>query len=211
MEQIITDFVVAFLASIPALFVALFFDRLRMPKLLIFANEEANADNTYPPGSGAHENERWKFFRVRVTNKPFPWLLRWIPRYAAENCRAQVHFSKIGDDQKSFTMLGRWSSTPELVYISSDPALKVLYPDPVTIPVNESESMDVVAKFEKEGDAWGWNNAAYFNNWRTPAYKLDRGKYRVKITVSTQNGASFVGNFELQVTEKIEDIIFRSV
>lgn len=180
-----------------------------MPKLKIVTDEDANADNTYPLGSGAHANERWKFFRIRVINQPFPWLLKWIPRYAAENCRAQVYFSKVGDEKKNFSMLGRWSSTPELAHISSDPALKVLYPDPVTIPVSGSELMDIVAKFENEGDAWGWNNAAYFNNWRTPIYKLERGKYRVKVTVSTQNGSSFVGNFELQVTDKIEDITFR--
>jgi len=208
MKQFVIDFTVAFVASVPALFVALFFDRLRMPKLKIITDENANADNTYSPGSGAHAGERWKFFRVRVINLPFPWLLRWIPRYAAENCRAQISFTKVGDEKKSFSMLGRWSSTPELVYISNDPALKVLYPDPVTIPVNESELIDIVAKFENEKDAWGWNNASYFNNWRTPAYKLERGKYLVKVTVSTQGGSSFVNNFGLQITDKIEDISF---
>jgi hypothetical protein len=208
MKQILVDFLVAFLASIPALFVALFFDRLRLPKLKVVTGEDANADNTYSAPS-AHANERWKFFRVRVINQPFPLLFRWIPRYAAENCRAKVQFAKIGDEQKSFSMLSRWSSTPELPHITNDAIVKILHPDPVTIPVNESELMDIATKYENEKEAYGWNNESYFNNWRTPTYKLERGKYRVRVTVSTQNGSSFIGDFELQVADKIEDTIFK--
>jgi hypothetical protein len=102
-------------------------------------------------------------------------------------------------------MDGRWASTPELPHISSDVILKLLRPDPVTISVGESEYLDVITKYEKDKEAYGWNNAAYFNNWRTPNYKLERGQYLVKISISTQNGVTFSQKFSLQIADKIED------
>ena len=192
---------IAFIGSIPALFLTLWFDRLRMPKLEINAEESANADNTYPSKNG----ERWKFFRVSVKNKPFPLFSRIILRQTAENCRSKIEFSKIGSESESFSMIGRWSSTPELPYISTDATLKLLYPDPVTIPVNSKEFLDVVTKYDRDFEAYGWNNEAYVHNWRTPQYKLSRGSYIVKVTISTQNGVTFNNTFKLVVSDKIED------
>jgi len=113
-----------------------------MPKLKIIASEEANADNTYQQPN-AHAGERWKFFRVLVKNKPFIQPFRWIPRQTAENCRAKIEFSKIGTENFGFSMSGRWVSTPEIPHIPNDAILKLLYPDPVTIPVDEKEFLDV--------------------------------------------------------------------
>jgi hypothetical protein len=108
-------------------------------------------------------------------------------------------------------MLGRWSSSPELPFIPAQAVLKLFHPDPVTIPVNEKETLDVIAKYENEKEAYGWNNEAYFNNWRTPNYKLERGKYRVKISIATQNGVTFAENFELSISDKIEDTYLKKV
>ena len=165
---------IAFVGSIPALLFALWVERQRMPKLKILASEEANADNTYQTPN-AHAGQRWKFFRVLVENKPFLFPFSWIPRQTAENCRAKIEFSKIGTEYSSFSMSGRWASTPEIPHVPNDAILKLLYPDPVTIPVGEKEYLDVITKYEKDAEAYGWNNEAYFHNWRTPNYKLERG------------------------------------
>ena len=202
--------VISFIGSIPALFFALWVEKQRMPKLDIIATEEANADNTFR-GSHPHTGERWKFFRVLVKNKPFIFPFRWIPRQTAENCRAKIEFSKIGSENFNFSMMGRWASTPEMPYIQEDAILKVFSPDPVTIIVNDKEYLDVVAKHENDKEAFGWNNEAYFNNWRTPMYKLERGKYIVKISIATQNGTTFMQRFELLVSDRIEDMILKNL
>ena len=204
MDDLLVQFLISIIASIPALFFALWVERQRMPNLKITTTEEANADNTYQ-SPNPHAGQRWKFFRVAVENVPFRHPFRWIPRQTAENCRAKIEFSKLGAEKFSCSMNGRWSSTPEIPYIPHDAVLKLLSPDPVIIPVGEKEYLDVIAKYEKDKEAYGWNNEAYFHNWRTPSYKLERGKYLIKITIATQNGKSFVRSFELQISDKIED------
>ena len=195
--NILVELLIAFIGSIPALLFALWIDKQRMPKLEIVASEEANTDSKYA-------GVRWKFFRVIVKNKPLPKPFSWIPRQTAENCRGKIEFLKIGTEKSGFSMLGRWASSPELPFIP-DARVKLFHPDPVTIPVNEKETLDVITKCENDKEAYGWNNEAYFNNWRTPEYKLERGKYRVKISIATQNGLTFAENFELSISDKIED------
>ncbi len=208
--NILIELLIAFVGSIPALLFALWIDKQRMPKLEIIASEEANADVTYTQPN-LHAGERWKFFRVTVKNKPFTRPFSWIPRQTAENCNAKIEFSEIGTNQSGFSMLGRWASSPELPFIPAQAVLKLFHPDPVTIPVNEKETLDVIAKYENDKEAYGWNNEAYFNNWRTPKYKLERGKYRVKISIATQNGVTFAENFELSISDKIEDTHLKNV
>lgn len=210
MDNFYIQLLISFIGSIPALFLALWAERQRMPKIRIVASEKANADNTYAPPN-ARAGERWKFFRVSVENDPFSWPFSWIPRQTAENCRAKIEFSKIGPDHVGFSMDGRWASTPELPHISNDVILKLFNPDPVTIPVGEMEYLDVITKYEGDKEAYGWNNAAYFNNWRTPSHKLERGKYTVKVSISTQNGVTFSQKFSLQVADKIEDTHLESL
>lgn len=210
MENFFIQLVISFIGSIPALFFALWVERQRMPKLEIIASEEANADNTYEvpnPRAG----ERWKFFRVLVINKPFIFPFSWIPRQTAENCRAKIEFSKIGSEKLNFSIMGRWASTPEIPYIQNDVVLKILNPDPVTITVNGKEYLDVLTKYENDKEAYGWNNEAYFNKWRTPNYKLERGKYAVRITITTQNGKTFAKRFELSISDKIEDTYLKNL
>lgn len=210
MDNFWTQLLISFIGVITALLSALWIEKQRMPKLEIIASEKANADNTYQ-SSHVHAGERWKFFRVLVRNKPFISPLYWIPRQTAENCRAKIEFSKIGSKHQNFSIVGRWASTPELSYIPNDAILKLLHPDPVTIPVNEKEFLDIITKHESDKEAYGWNNEAYLHNWRTPDYKLEKGKYLIKINISTQNGITFSDKFELSVSDKIEDTYLKNL
>jgi len=168
--NILISFVVSLIASSLAVVLALIIDRKRLPKLVITTSEETNVDRIYPE-SNVDAVGRWETFRVAVKNKPFTKPFHWIPRQTAENCRAQIEFSKL-DDSFLFSMKGRWASTPELSYISKDAILsKLFHPDPVTIPVNEQEYLDIIIKNENYKEAYGWNNEAYFHKWRTPHYK----------------------------------------
>lgn len=194
------SFIISFISSIFAVGIALYIERKRMPLLRITASDQANVDNTYK------DRGRWKFFRVLVINKPFPKILNWIPRQTAENCRAKVEFYDLNKNQL-FGFNGRWASTPELPQLEHDHLLKLLYPDPVTIPVGDSEYLDIIVKYENDSEAYGWNNEAYIHDWRTPHYKLDCGRYLVKVTINTQNGLSFNSWFRLNIEEKIKDTV----
>jgi len=210
MKNFFIQLIISFIGSIPALFFALWVEKRRMPKLKMIASEEVNTDNTYQ-SPHLHAGERWKFFRVLVRNKAFAFPFRWIPRQTAENCRAKIEFSEIGSEQRNFSMIGRWTSTPELPHIPNDAILKLFHPDPVTIPINGKEYLDIITKYENDKEAYGWNNNAYLHNWRTPNYKLERGKYTVKISIATQNGITFTQKFELSISDKIEDMYLKNL
>jgi hypothetical protein len=195
---------ISLLGGFFAVLLALWIERVRLPNIEIHATDEAHSDMTYdPPHPFAG---RWKFFRVDVGNQPLPTPFGWIPRQAAENCRAKIEFFRPAESRSIFEMRGRWASTPELAYVAdADRIVKVLHPDPVTIPANKREFLDVIVKNESDKDAYGWNNEAYLHGWRTPHYKLNPGNYRVEIHISPQNGRTVHQKFQLQVGERIED------
>lgn len=60
----------------------------------------------------------------------------------------------------------------------------------------EEEIFDVAARFDDEPDCYGWNNDAYFFEWRNPYWKLERGRYLVKVKI-VSSGQKCVGIFRL--------------
>ena len=202
------NFLISLIASLIAVLIAIWIERLRMPKLIIRASESANSDNTYrEPNPRA--NERWKFFRVEVENKKFPKLLSWIPRQTSENCRGKIEIYKKDENSPIFVYEGRWSSTPEIPHIPHEAIVKLQHPDPVTLPVGEKEIMDVFTKSETDEAAYGWNNESYFHNWRNNSYTLVPGEYTAKVKISTQNGISFDQKFQIGIRKKIEDTFIK--
>lgn len=106
-------------------------------------------------------------------------------------------------------MKGRWTDTPELAYLSpSEKIVKLLYPEPISIVAGEKQDLDVVVRQEGDPYAYGWNNEAYANEWKTAQYRLAAGTYKLRVTVNTQNGISFRHTFFLAVGENIETTFF---
>lgn len=197
-------FLFSLFASMLASAIVLIIDRQRLPVLFITTDNTANDAPTYG------ERGKWKFIRAKVMNTKMPLLLSWLPRQTAENCRAMVSFFNEANELL-FSMSGRWANTPELAFLPpNEQIIKVLYPDPVNIIAGKEEILDVVVMKEGETEAYGWNNEAYLNNWKTPKYKLPKGNYKVKIDINTQNGVSFVRTATLEVGENIETTFFRS-
>ncbi len=62
----------------------------------------------------------------------------------------------------------------------------------------ESEILDVAVRLDDEEDCYGWNTESYFciPAWRNPNWKLPRGRYLVRVTV-TSSGQKCVGTFRL--------------
>ena len=202
----IANILISFFTSLVAVLIALWIEKLRQPLLKITIGDEANHDSTYPDFS--RKSERWKFFRVKITNKKFPFLFKWIPRYTALNCSANITFVTVGSDEKTFSMSGRWASTVELAYLSPEQKMiRIFAPDPVAINPGCSELLDIFTKSERDNNAFAWNNETYLaeKKWRHPRLVLDRGKYKVVVSIQTQNGIKFSKEFLCQITDKIED------
>jgi hypothetical protein len=170
-----TTFLISLIASLFAVLIALWIEKLRMPKLIISTNNLANSDNTYT-GQRPHTGEKWKFFRVEVKNKKFPKPFSWIPRQTAQNCSGKIEFYKKEETSPIFSFAGRWSSTPEIPHIPNEAIVKLLQPDPVNIPVEEKEIMDVFVKAASDEEAYGWNNESYIHNWRNDNFILEEGE-----------------------------------
>jgi hypothetical protein len=129
-------------------------------------------------------------------------------RAPALQCRAAITFHHFDDEGDIFgrAMDGRWASTPEpapLVLPSATPPGQhlVLIPEwrAVDIYPGDSELLDVVFRADNDAECYGWNNEAYFSSpvWRNPNWKLDRGRYLVRVTVSS-SGQKCLGWFRLE-------------
>ncbi len=178
--------------------IALFFEKLKNPKLEIIANEEANQDHVY---QNVTPSGRYKFFRVMVVNKQLPKYISWlISRSTAQQLNATIRFVEI--DQ---TMKGRWASTLELAQANPLDYLKLAnFPDPITIFPGESTFLDIFVKYENDIEAYGWNNESYLHNWRTPYHKLTIGSHQIEITLSGVN-AQCKRTFTAQIQPTIDD------
>jgi hypothetical protein len=54
----------------------------------------------------------------------------------------------------------------------------------MSIPAGESEDLDIAIRCDSDAEAYGWNNQSYQPPfWKNPRWKLDKGRYRVRVTV----------------------------
>jgi len=68
--------------------------------------------------------------------------------------------------------------------------------DFVDIPPGEATLLDVVFRAKHESECYGWNNESYLHMWKTPRWKLDKGRYVVSARVKT-GGREFIQSFLL--------------
>ena len=126
----------------------------------------------------------------------------------ALQCRAAITFHYSEDEQNIFgrVMEGRWPSTPEPLPIVISPATPdaqplVLIPQSRGVDVypGESELLDIAMRADTDTECYGWNNEAYFSTplWRNPRWRLDRGRYLVRVIV-TSYGQKRIGWFRLE-------------
>lgn len=186
--SIAINFSISLIASLVAVLIALWVERIRLPKLIITASGNANDINLYPPG---HQHPgRWKFIRLQVTNKKMRGIFSWIPRYTAINCRAALVFYN-ANNNVLFSMKGRWASTPELAFMSpQDKYVKLIVPDTVSLTQSSNpETLDVIAQHAPDNIAYGWNNEVYLGpTWKNPRCRLPEGQYKLEVTIIAENG-----------------------
>lgn len=197
---------VTLIGVVLTLFFAFWIDRTKLPKLGIQLGEENHIDHQY--ANGPHAGERWKFYRVKIVNRKIPWLLnKLIRREAAINCHATITFTPEGYRSPKSIMKARWITTRELPNFNNpqDAFHKLSDPDPVTIIPGHYELMDIIVKNENDMGAFGWNNEAYYYNWRTPSYKLDPGNYVADIEITSENGINTTFGIKIVISRTIDD------
>lgn len=171
--------------------VAIFLEYMRKPRLIL---------DVVPPDdqkhSPSHPAREMRCLRVKVKNKDLPWLLRWMSRETATHCRAEVHFAFLeGAFVFAEAMIGRWSGSAEPVpmegvigdsrFLLWDPSRMALASE-ISIPAGEAENLDVVVRCDADTEAFGWNNQSYQPPlWKNPRWKLDKGRYLVRVTIRT--------------------------
>lgn len=195
--EILQQLVWAIIGGFIGAFIALWLDKFNNPVLEIIASEDANDDKIFPQGYIVPG--RWKFFRVKIKNKAIPKIFTlFFTRETAEQLHAKITFRQINE-----TMKGRWSATLELPAANPlDKERLANFPDPENVFAGEDALLDVFAKYEHDTEAYGWNNEAYLNDWRTQDYKLDPGDYDIEIEIAGLN-TKVRKNFRAHITTTI--------
>lgn len=177
---------------------------LRNPALRL-AIEDPPLDLPSPDGKNMRRN-----LRLTLRNKSLPFGTRWMQRAAAIQCRGEITFHHLNDGQEVFfhrAMAVRWVRSPEPIanqIISLDGKVQFHILDfaraatesRIDVYPGEEEVLDVAVRFDGEAECYGWNNDSYLYNWRNPNWKLPRGRYLVKVVI-TSSGRKCSGVFRL--------------
>ncbi len=201
------NFLGAFLGALLSLAISIYIEYQRKPKLS-FTIEEPPYEGTYTSAPA----KQVRFLRVQLWNQAMPSLLRWLNRDAALHCNGDIQFHHTEDGTPIFTrpMPIRWSGSDEPFSLQVAPTGTLVsifdygkysaatrrncYP-------GNKESIDVVARFDDEGECYGWSNESYIPNkgWRNIDWKLPTGRFLVTVTVYSA-GEKIVGAFKLENT-----------
>jgi hypothetical protein len=178
------------IGGIITIITAIFVENMRRPRLKLKIIEPL--DITYKNRPANHT----KYLLIGVENENLPSFVRWMSRNAALQCHGTISFHHLEDGQNVFgrAMDIRWSSAPEPVPIRIDynghhleffDHHRFQASQRIDIYPGDKNEFAAVAKFDNEQECWGWNNESYFckNTWRNDKWKLDKGRYLIKVTI----------------------------
>jgi hypothetical protein len=199
------------LGAIIAIGMTILLERLRRPKLEIQLVTPATTGDREFKGKQA---EKVRFLYLKLVNKKLRrWGRPFVTRSPALECHGHITFHHRDDGKAVFdrTMQIRWpqGGDPTLPLVTPDgyfvvDGKPVVMFDPqrlglatrVNISPGESQKFDVVARFDDEDECYGWSNDSYIEGWRNPDWKLDKGRYLVKVTIFSA-GEECSGTFYL--------------
>ena len=192
-------------------------ESIRKPKLVLRIADPVDASYTNRPAQTA------RYLGLIIENKKLPRFARWLSRNVAVRCHGIITFHHL-DGQNVFgrPMQARWSGSPEPVPIQAiaPGPLPIQIFDPVRlspelhrdIHTGESEKLDVAARFDNDVECYGWCNDNYFSSpvWRDPNWKLNPGRYLVKVIVIS-SGERCSGLFRLINDVPVSDFRLENV
>jgi len=198
--NLLKSFIGTIISGFVGAFIALWLDTFNNPDIEISITEQANTEGTYPMDKPVPGH--FKFFGLSVKNKEIPPFLpkRFFNREAAEQLDAKITFIELNK-----TMKGRWTTTLELPFANPQDAMRLAnFPESKNILAGVSENLCVFVKFEKDIEAYGWNNEGYLHQWRTPDYRLNPGIYNIEVVIEGLN-VKKKALFKINVAQKLED------
>jgi len=171
-----------------------------LKKPILTMEIENPIDISYQPGRPARNV---RYLGLRVRNTGLPKLARWLSRNAAIHCQGIITFHHL-DGQEVFgrVMKTRWAGTQEPVpiIITVQGQSPVALFDParlapelhMDVHADSAEKIDVAARFDSDMECYGWSNDNYSSSppWRDPAWKLEKGRYLVKVRLIYSSGVS---------------------
>jgi len=179
------------LGAVIAIVLTITVETWRKPKLALSIAVPVDMEYQDRPAKNA------RFLLIECKNRPLPWFARWMSRSAALQCHGTVSFHHL-DGQNVFgrSMPIRWSGSPEPApsqIILGDQRGFLIDPQKITVESRvdiypgEKARLDVAVKLDDESECYGWSNLSYFSSpiWRNPDWKLNSGRYLVKVTVTS--------------------------
>jgi hypothetical protein len=199
------------IGAILAILTTIAIERLRKPSLRIYSAPPR--DREYAEGKPA---SLMRYLILRLVNKPLPWYARWMSRDTAVQCRGNITFHHL-DGQNLFgrAMPLRWAGSLQPIairvflnglegYIVDDDRLSAQ--SIVDVPPGSERDIDVAVRLDDDKECYGWSNESYLSNppWRNPNWKLDPGRYLVRVTIFS-GGQSCTAVFRLLNEGRRED------
>lgn len=190
---LLVDFVVNLFFSFLGVALALWYENLGSPRLLLMRGK--TTDNV------KLKEKSTRFLHIVVKNSPKKVPL--VRRQTAYSVHGTVTFIRKSDGkQVGQTMPIRWDGAPEPIKyeVENGKILSILDPRLVRIsgyidiPPDEQESFAIAVRIHGDKNAFGWTSESYFHDWRHPDYKLPTGEYMAKIKLTTGD-ATFEGEF----------------
>jgi hypothetical protein len=139
-------------------------------------------------------NPPHEFFHVVIRNAAARWPLKI--RRPAWACEARITIVEPIDALgASPTIIARWTSQPEPVTptdggLALDPG-KMILARRMDVFSHHAERVAVVLKYEGDSDYYLFSNESYlFEGGKNPKWRLPEGRYRLRISVSHENGES---------------------
>jgi hypothetical protein len=169
---------------------ALLFDHATGPRLEIVCNRGTRAIGDVPDGT------RQEFHHVVVRNTPAG---RMLPsRRPAWACQATISaFKWTGEPLTVVPVLARWSSQPEPIstffvvnqMVQAADLAKMIAGRRIDIYSHKEERLVVAIKHQGSEALHLFSNESYqFEHGRNPAWRLDAGTYRFRVTIHYERG-----------------------
>jgi hypothetical protein len=182
----------AALGAILSILITVWVARLYRPSLLL--SIDPPLDLVYEVNAPA---KKARHLRLRLHNEALPWYARWTVRAPAQQCRGEITFHQLSGEPLSSgdKMPVRWVNSPQPVSLpivsrtSRTVEFEMLDIGRMTsesridIYAGESELLDIAVRFDDEQDCFGWNNEAYFHQWRNPKWQFPRSVYLARVIV----------------------------
>lgn len=190
------------LGAVIAIVLTIAVETLRKPRLTLSIASPIDKEYQDRPARDV------RFLLIECQNQPLPWFARWMSRNAALQCHGTVSFYHL-DGQNVFgrSMPSRWSGTTEpaasQIILGEQRGFlidlqRMTIESRVDIHPGEKALLDIAAKFDEESECYGWSNLSYLSTpvWRNPDWKLNSGRYLVRVTVMSA-GEQCSGIFRL--------------